>query len=182
MPCETRLSRPVRMPPKAATDAAPSRAASPRCAPAPSLSFAPRVSRARREVRCQGPRVGGRVRRRRRAGSRVAKVRTRRQCGRSRRRRVHRVVGRAGWAKAVDFNDVRTAVAEREAARGSTTVLVSRREASNAAHQLRGASSRPRRTWPWRSGRGCAELPAGSLRSIRLWETDKKWAEVGERV
>jgi 6-pyruvoyltetrahydropterin/6-carboxytetrahydropterin synthase len=26
------------------------------------------------------------------------------------------------------------------------------------------------------------ELPAGSLRSVRLWETDKNWAEVGERV
>jgi 6-pyruvoyltetrahydropterin/6-carboxytetrahydropterin synthase len=26
------------------------------------------------------------------------------------------------------------------------------------------------------------ELPAGSLRSIRLWETDKNWAEVGERA
>jgi 6-pyruvoyltetrahydropterin/6-carboxytetrahydropterin synthase len=26
-----------------------------------------------------------------------------------------------------------------------------------------------------------AELPAGSLRSVRLWETDKNWAEVGER-
>jgi 6-pyruvoyltetrahydropterin/6-carboxytetrahydropterin synthase len=26
-----------------------------------------------------------------------------------------------------------------------------------------------------------SELPAGSLRSLRLWETDKNWAEVGER-
>ena len=26
------------------------------------------------------------------------------------------------------------------------------------------------------------ELPEGALRSIRLWETDKNWAEVGERV
>ena len=26
-----------------------------------------------------------------------------------------------------------------------------------------------------------SELPAGSLRSVRLWETDKNWAEVGER-
>jgi 6-pyruvoyltetrahydropterin/6-carboxytetrahydropterin synthase len=26
------------------------------------------------------------------------------------------------------------------------------------------------------------ELPAGSLRSVRLWETDKNWAEVGERA
>jgi len=27
-----------------------------------------------------------------------------------------------------------------------------------------------------------SELPAGSVRSVRLWETDKNWAEVGERV
>ena len=26
------------------------------------------------------------------------------------------------------------------------------------------------------------ELPAGSLRSLRLWESDKNWVEVGERV
>jgi 6-pyruvoyltetrahydropterin/6-carboxytetrahydropterin synthase len=26
------------------------------------------------------------------------------------------------------------------------------------------------------------ELPAGALRSVRVWETDKNWAEVGERV
>jgi 6-pyruvoyltetrahydropterin/6-carboxytetrahydropterin synthase len=26
-----------------------------------------------------------------------------------------------------------------------------------------------------------SELPAGSLRSVRLWETDKNWAEVCER-
>ena len=26
------------------------------------------------------------------------------------------------------------------------------------------------------------ELPPGSLRSVRVWETDKNWAEVGERV
>ena len=25
------------------------------------------------------------------------------------------------------------------------------------------------------------ELPAGALHSVRLWETDKNWAEVGER-
>jgi hypothetical protein len=24
------------------------------------------------------------------------------------------------------------------------------------------------------------ELPEGSLRSVRLWETDKNWAQVGE--
>jgi len=28
----------------------------------------------------------------------------------------------------------------------------------------------------------CSELPEGALRSVRLWETDKNWAEVGERV
>ncbi|MBV9006786.1 MAG: 6-carboxytetrahydropterin synthase [Solirubrobacterales bacterium] len=27
-----------------------------------------------------------------------------------------------------------------------------------------------------------SELPDGSLRSLRLWETDKNWAEVGDRV
>ena len=26
------------------------------------------------------------------------------------------------------------------------------------------------------------ELPEGSLRSVRLWETDKNWAEVGDRA
>jgi 6-pyruvoyltetrahydropterin/6-carboxytetrahydropterin synthase len=26
-----------------------------------------------------------------------------------------------------------------------------------------------------------SELPSGSLRSVRLWETDKNWAEIGER-
>ena len=26
------------------------------------------------------------------------------------------------------------------------------------------------------------ELPAGLLRSVRLWETDKNWAEVGDQV
>jgi 6-pyruvoyltetrahydropterin/6-carboxytetrahydropterin synthase len=25
----------------------------------------------------------------------------------------------------------------------------------------------------------CPELPAGALRSVRIWETDKNWAEVG---
>ncbi len=28
----------------------------------------------------------------------------------------------------------------------------------------------------------CTALPAGSLRSVQLWETDKNWAEVGERA
>ena len=27
-----------------------------------------------------------------------------------------------------------------------------------------------------------SELPAGSLRSVRLWESDKNWAQVGERL
>jgi 6-pyruvoyltetrahydropterin/6-carboxytetrahydropterin synthase len=27
-----------------------------------------------------------------------------------------------------------------------------------------------------------SELPEGSLRSVRLWETDKNWAEVGDHV
>jgi 6-pyruvoyltetrahydropterin/6-carboxytetrahydropterin synthase len=27
-----------------------------------------------------------------------------------------------------------------------------------------------------------SELPAGSLRTVRVWETDKNWAEVGERA
>jgi 6-pyruvoyltetrahydropterin/6-carboxytetrahydropterin synthase len=29
--------------------------------------------------------------------------------------------------------------------------------------------------------RVCSELPEGSLRSLRLWETDKNWAEVRDR-
>jgi 6-pyruvoyltetrahydropterin/6-carboxytetrahydropterin synthase len=28
----------------------------------------------------------------------------------------------------------------------------------------------------------CSELPEGLLRSIRLWETDKNWVEVGGRL
>lgn len=27
-----------------------------------------------------------------------------------------------------------------------------------------------------------AELPEGQLRSVRLWETDKNWAEVGDQI
>ena len=27
-----------------------------------------------------------------------------------------------------------------------------------------------------------SELPEGMLRSVRLWETDKNWAEVGDRI
>jgi 6-pyruvoyltetrahydropterin/6-carboxytetrahydropterin synthase len=153
-----------------------------------------------------------------------------------------------------DFNAVRTAVAERGAATSSTTVLISRRETFNAAHQLRdpGLSDAEndrlygkcanlhghnyvlevvvageidpatgyvldlkqlsdlisRRIVEdvdhrnlntdvyWLEGliptaenvavacweRLRSELPAGSLRSVRLWETDKNWAEVSERA
>jgi 6-pyruvoyltetrahydropterin/6-carboxytetrahydropterin synthase len=152
-----------------------------------------------------------------------------------------------------NFNDVRTAVAERGAATSSTTVLVSRRETFNAAHELRDpalSDAENRRLFgkcanlhghnyvlevvvagqidhatgyvldlkqlsdvissriiedvdhrnlntdvPWLGGiiptaenlavafweRLRSELPAGSLHSVRLWETDKNWAEVGER-
>lgn len=153
-----------------------------------------------------------------------------------------------------DFNEVHAAVAERTAASSSTTVLISRREAFNAAHQLRDpglSEAENRRLYgkcanlhghnyilevvvggevdpatgyvldlkqlsevisrrviddvdhrnlnmdvPWLEGliptaenlavafseRIRSELPAGSLRSVRLYETDKNWAEVGERV
>jgi len=153
-----------------------------------------------------------------------------------------------------DFNDARTAVAERSGARSSTTVLISRRESFNAAHQLRHpglSEAENRRLYgkcanlhghnyvvevvvagevdpatgyvldlkqlsdvigariiedvdhrnlntdvPWLEAliptaenlavafweRIESELPAGSLRSVRLWETDKNWAEVGERA
>ena len=153
-----------------------------------------------------------------------------------------------------DLNDARTAVADRRAAAASTTVLVSRRESFNAAHQLCDpavSEAENRRLYgkcanlhghnyvlevvvageidpttgyvldlkqlsdvisrriiedvdhrnlntdvPWLKGliptaenlavafweRVEPELPAGSLRSIRLWETDKNWAEVGERA
>ena len=152
-----------------------------------------------------------------------------------------------------DVNDVRTAVAERRAVSSSTTVLVSRRETFNAAHQLRDpelTEAENRRLYgkcanlhghnyvlevvvageidkatgyvvdlkevseiisrqiiedvdhrnlntdvPWLEGliptaenlalafreRIRTELPAGSLRRVRVWETDKNWAEVGER-
>ena len=150
------------------------------------------------------------------------------------------------------FNDVRPAVAERNAGSSSTTVLVSRRESFNAAHQLRDPSlteAENRRLFgkcadlhghnytlevvlageidqttgyvmdlkalsdvihnriledvdhrnlndvPWLGGliptaenlaaafweRIRSELPAGMLRAVRVWETDKNWAEVGER-
>ena len=153
-----------------------------------------------------------------------------------------------------DFNDVRTAVAGRGAATSSTTVLVSRRESFNAAHQLRDpdlSEAENRRLYGrcanlhghnyvlevvvageidrstgyvldlkqlsdviskriiedvdhrnlntdvgWLEGliptaenlavafweRLRSELPTGSLRSVRVWETDKNWAEVGERA
>ena len=145
-------------------------------------------------------------------------------------------------------------VAGNGAAAAATTILVSRRESFNAAHQLadprpvrrgeraavrqvraparsqlraRGRRRRPDRLSatgyvldlkrladiierriirdvdhrnlntdvPWLEGRiptaenlalACwerirAELPDGSLRSVRVWETDKNWAEVGDR-
>jgi 6-pyruvoyltetrahydropterin/6-carboxytetrahydropterin synthase len=153
-----------------------------------------------------------------------------------------------------DSNQTRSAVIERGAATSSTTVLVSRREAFNAAHQLRDpdlseadnqrlygkcanlhghnyvlevvvAGEIDRLTGyvldlkhlsdvisrriiadvdhrnlntdvDWLQGlvptaenlavafweRLHSELSSGSLRSVRLWETDKNWAEVGERT
>jgi 6-pyruvoyltetrahydropterin/6-carboxytetrahydropterin synthase len=153
-----------------------------------------------------------------------------------------------------DFDDARTAVAERIGATSSTTVVVSRRESFNAAHQLRDpalSEAENRRLFgkcanlhghnyvlevmvageidqttgyvldlkqlsdvisrriiedvdhrnlntdvPWLEGviptaenlavafwgRLRSELPAGSVRSVRLWETDKNWAEVGACV
>ena len=150
-----------------------------------------------------------------------------------------------------DLSDTDTAVADRNAVRSSTTVLVSRRESFNAAHQLRdpGLSDEENERLfgkcanlhghnyvlevvvagqvdevtgyvvdlkhlsdvmfrrviqdvdhrnlntdvPWLKGRIPTaenlalafwervreELPDGSLRSVRLWETDKNWAEVG---
>ena len=152
------------------------------------------------------------------------------------------------------FDDARSAVAERGAGISATTVLVSRRESFNAAHQLRDpglSETENRRLFgkcadlhghnytvevvvageidqttgyvfdlktlsdvisrriiedvdhcnlntdvPWLEGviptaenlaaafweRIRSELPSGSLRSVRVWETDKNWAEVGERV
>jgi len=151
------------------------------------------------------------------------------------------------------LDDARPAVAERKTGTSSTTVLVSRRESFNAAHQLRDpglTEAENQRLFgkcahlhghnytlevvvageidpttgyvldlkvlsdvisrriiedvdhrnlnadvPWLEGliptaenlaavfweRIRSELPAGSLRSVRLWETDKNWAEVGER-
>ena len=152
-----------------------------------------------------------------------------------------------------DLTDTDAAVAGRGAMTSSTTVLVSRRESFNAAHQLRDpdlSDEENRRLFgkcanlhghnyvlevvvageidqttgyvvdlkqlsdvicrrivdevdhrnlntdvPWLEGRIPtaenlalafwarinSELPEGSLRSVRLWETDKNWAEVGDR-
>ena len=153
-----------------------------------------------------------------------------------------------------DLSDADTAVADRSATTSSTTVLVSRRESFNAAHQLcdpglsdeenqrlfgkcanlhghnyvlevvvagqidqatgyvldlkelsdvisrriiRDVDHRNLNTdVPWLKGRiptaenlalafwerVRSELPEGTLRSVRLWETDKNWAEVGDHV
>ena len=153
-----------------------------------------------------------------------------------------------------DLSDTDTAVADRNAVRSSTTVLVSRRESFHAAHQLRdpGLSDEENQRLfgkcanlhghnyvlevvvagqidqvtgyvldlkqlsevmfrrviqdvdhrnlntdvPWLEGRiptaenlalafwerVRSELPNGSLRSVRLWETDKNWAEVGDHA
>jgi 6-pyruvoyltetrahydropterin/6-carboxytetrahydropterin synthase len=153
-----------------------------------------------------------------------------------------------------DLIDADTAIADRKPRTRATTVLVSRREAFNAAHQLRdpgmsddenqrvfgkcanlhghnyvlevvvGGEVQPATGYvmdlkqlsdvicrrviqdvdhrnlntdvPWL--RGCiptaenlalafwerinSELPEGLLRSVRLWETDKNWAEVCDHV
>jgi 6-pyruvoyltetrahydropterin/6-carboxytetrahydropterin synthase len=153
-----------------------------------------------------------------------------------------------------DLSDADTAVADRKQAASSTTVLVSRRESFNAAHQLRDpelSDQENERVFgkcanlhghnyvlevvltgqidratgyvldlkqlsdvicqriiqdvdhrnlntdvPWLQGRIPtaenlalafwerirSELPAGSLWSVRLWETDKNWAEVGDHL
>jgi 6-pyruvoyltetrahydropterin/6-carboxytetrahydropterin synthase len=153
-----------------------------------------------------------------------------------------------------DVAEPNTTVARRTAASSSTTVLVSRRESFNAAHQLRdpGLSDEENERLfgkcanlhghnyvlevvvageidpttgyvldlkhlsdlicrviiqdvdhrnlntdvPWLQGliptaenlavafceRVRSELPEGSVRSVRLWETDKNWAEVGDHV
>jgi 6-pyruvoyltetrahydropterin/6-carboxytetrahydropterin synthase len=151
-----------------------------------------------------------------------------------------------------DLTDTDTAVADRKPKASSTTVLVSRRESFNAAHELRDpgkSDDENRRLFgkcanlhghnyvlevvvageiqdatgyvidlkqlsdiihrrviedvdhrnlntdvPWLQGRIPtaeslalafwerirSELPDGILRSVRLWETDKNWAEVGD--
>jgi 6-pyruvoyltetrahydropterin/6-carboxytetrahydropterin synthase len=153
-----------------------------------------------------------------------------------------------------DLSDADTAVADETALSSQATVLVSRRESFNAAHQLRDpalSDEENRRLFgtcanlhghnyvlevvvagqvdqatgyvldlkqlsevisrrviqdvdhhnlntdvPWLEGRIPtaenlalvfwqrlrSELPEGSLRSVRLWETDKNWAQVGDPV
>ena len=153
-----------------------------------------------------------------------------------------------------DLTDARTAVADGRPKASSTTVLVSRRESFNAAHELRdpGRSDEENRRLfgkcanlhghnyvlevvvagevepdtgyvldlkqlsdvihrrviqdvdhsnlntdvPWLQGRIptaenlalafweriSSELPEGLLRTVRLWETDKNWAEVGDNT
>jgi 6-pyruvoyltetrahydropterin/6-carboxytetrahydropterin synthase len=153
-----------------------------------------------------------------------------------------------------DLTDADTAVARRAAVSSSTTVLVSRRESFNAAHQLCDPSLSDEENdrlfgkcanlhghnyvlevvvagkvdpatgyvldlkrlsevicrliiedvdhrnlntdVPWLEGliptaenlavafceRLRSELPDGLVRSVRLWETDKNWAEVGDHV
>jgi 6-pyruvoyltetrahydropterin/6-carboxytetrahydropterin synthase len=153
-----------------------------------------------------------------------------------------------------DLTDADTAVADRKPKTSSTTVLVSRRESFNAAHELRDpdkSDEENRRLFgkcanlhghnyvlevvvageiqdatgyvidlkqlsdvihrrviqdvdhrnlntdvPWLQGviptaeslalafweRIGSELPDGMLRSVRLWETDKNWAEVGDHA
>ena len=153
-----------------------------------------------------------------------------------------------------DLTDADMAVVDRKATNSSTTVLVSRRESFNAAHQLHdpGKSDEENERLfgkcanlhghnyvlevvvagevepdtgyvldlkqlsdvihrrviqdvdhsnlntdvPWLQGRIPtaenlalafwerlrSELPDGLLRSVRLWETDKNWAEVGDHV
>ncbi len=153
-----------------------------------------------------------------------------------------------------DLSDADTTVADQKPMTSSTTVLVSRRESFNAAHQLRDpelSDEENQRLFgkcanlhghnyvlevvvageidqatgyvmdlkqlsdvicrriiqdvdhrnlntdvPWLEGRiptaenlalafwarVRSELPEGSLRSVRLWETDKNWAEVGDHV
>ncbi len=153
-----------------------------------------------------------------------------------------------------DLTDADTAVADPKPKTSSTTVLVSRRESFNAAHQLRDpgiSDDENQRLFgkcanlhghnyvlevvvageiqdgtgyvmdlkqlsdvicrrviddvdhrnlntdvPWLQGRIptaenlalafweriSSELPEGLLRTVRLWETDKNWAEVGDQV
>jgi len=153
-----------------------------------------------------------------------------------------------------DLTNADTAVADRKPKASSTTVLVSRRESFNAAHQLRdpGISDEENRRQfgkcanlhghnyvlevvvagevqdatgyvldlkelsdvihrrviqdvdhsnlntdvPWLQGRIPtaenlalafwerirSELPEGLLRTVRVWETDKNWAEVGDHA